>query len=43
MKHKIKKMRDPNWNHPLMRKGGMHEKTNKAKRRKEKVNLLASY
>jgi hypothetical protein len=26
-------------NHPMLRKGGVHDKTNKAKRRKEKQNL----
>jgi len=37
---KISKPRNPNWNHPLMRKGGIHEKTNKAKRRGAKVKYL---
>jgi len=39
---KIKKFRNPNWNHPLMRKGGVHEKTIKAKRRNEKVKFKSS-
>ena len=30
-------------NHPLLRKGGMHEKTKKAKRRKEKQELRKAW
>jgi hypothetical protein len=30
-------------NHPMLRKGGVHDKTNKAKRRKEKQNLRKAW
>jgi hypothetical protein len=33
------KARNPFHDHPLMRKGGVHEKTNKAKRENEKQKL----
>ncbi len=33
------KPRNPFHDHPLMRKGGVHEKTNKAKRKGEKQKL----
>lgn len=33
------KPRNPFHDHPLMRKGGLHEKTNKAKRKGEKQTL----
>lgn len=32
-------VRNPLHNHPLLQKGGMHKKTNKALRRKNKVNM----
>lgn len=35
----IIKPRNPFHDHPLMRKGGVHEKTNKAKRKGEKQKL----
>ena len=43
MKKKIKvtstKLRNPFHNHPLMNKGGVHEKSDKSKRRIEKQKL----
>ncbi|MES9993986.1 MAG: hypothetical protein ABW098_18705 [Candidatus Thiodiazotropha sp.] len=39
MKRRNNRQRNPLHNHPLLSKGGVHEKTNKAKRRKEKQNL----
>ncbi|MEJ2620044.1 MAG: hypothetical protein P8163_07215 [Candidatus Thiodiazotropha sp.] len=30
-------------NHPMLRKGGVHDKPNKAKRRKEKQNLRKAW
>jgi hypothetical protein len=36
MKHKVKKIRNLLHNHPLMSKGGVHEKAKKAKRKAEK-------
>lgn len=33
------KLRNPFHNHPLMKKGGVHEKSDKAKRRIEKQKL----
>jgi hypothetical protein len=39
-KNKQSKPRNPNWDHPLMKKGGIHQKTNKAKRKKEKETLM---
>ncbi len=38
-KQNIVIFRNPLHNHPLLRKGTVHEKSNKAKRRKEKMNL----
>ena len=35
----VKRPRNPFHNHPLMRKGGVHEKTYKAKRKDEKQKL----
>ncbi len=37
------KPRNPFYDHPLMKKGGVHEKTNKAKRKgeKQKISQLA--
>lgn len=32
-------MRNPLHNHPLLRKGGVHRKTNKSMRSKDKVNM----
>ena len=39
IKISIKKPRNPNHDNPLMRKGGVHEKSKKSKRRLEKQNL----
>ncbi|MCU7843233.1 MAG: hypothetical protein KZQ93_05270 [Candidatus Thiodiazotropha sp. (ex Monitilora ramsayi)] len=39
MKNRSNKPRNLLHNHPLLRKGGVHEKTQKAKRRKEKQAL----
>ncbi len=39
MKQLKKKPRNHLYNHPLLHKGGAHEKTHKAKRRKDKVKL----
>jgi hypothetical protein len=39
MKKQCNKQRNLLHNHPMLSKGGVHEKTNKAKRRKEKQNL----
>lgn len=37
--HKRRKMRNPLANDPLLRKGGVHEKTHKAKRSSDKQAL----
>lgn len=39
MKSPPPKRRNPLYDAPLLRKGGVHDKTNKAKRRKEKMGL----
>lgn len=41
MKEKMKhaKLRNPFHNHPLMKKGGVHERSDKSKRRIEKQKL----
>jgi len=36
MKKRKSNVRNPFYNHPLMRKGDVHEKSNKAKRKSEK-------
>lgn len=38
-RNKKSKARNPFHDHPLMRKGGVHEKSNKAKRKDEKQKL----
>ncbi|MBV2091389.1 MAG: hypothetical protein KUF72_10905 [Candidatus Thiodiazotropha sp. (ex Ctena orbiculata)] len=39
MKKTANRSRNLLHNHPMLRKGGVHDKSNKAKRRKEKQNL----
>ena len=39
MKQKNSRSRNLLHNHPLMRKGGIHQKSNKAKRRSDKVAM----
>lgn len=39
MTDKSKKLRNPFHNHPLMRKGGIHQKLDKAKRQHEKQKI----
>jgi hypothetical protein len=39
VKKQILKVRNPFYSHPLMRKSGAHEKSNKAKRKGEKQKL----
>lgn len=39
MTDKSKKLRNPFHNHPLMRKGGIHQKSDKAKRQHEKQKI----
>jgi hypothetical protein len=43
MKNRKNKARNLLHDHPLLRKGGRHEKTYKAKRRKEKQELRKSW
>lgn len=37
---KVKVFRNPLYNHPLLKKGCLHQKSNKAKRRETKVDDL---
>lgn len=37
------RLRNPLYDHPLMRKGGVHEKTNKTKRKGEKQKLRKAW
>lgn len=39
MTDKSKKLRNPFHNHPLMRKGGIHQKSDKVKRQHEKQKI----
>ncbi|MBT3013731.1 MAG: hypothetical protein KUF77_10250 [Candidatus Thiodiazotropha sp. (ex Lucina aurantia)] len=43
MKNKTRKPRNPLHNHPMLRKGGVHDTTNKAQRRKAKQNLRKAW
>ncbi|MBW9267889.1 MAG: hypothetical protein K1563_18150 [Candidatus Thiodiazotropha sp. (ex. Lucinisca nassula)] len=43
MKNKTRKPRNLLHNHPMLRKGGVHDKTNKAHRRKAKQNLRKAW
>ncbi|MEW8028170.1 MAG: hypothetical protein AB2792_22745 [Candidatus Thiodiazotropha sp.] len=43
MKNKTRKARNLLHNHPLLRKGSVHDKTNKAQRRKAKQNLRKAW
>ncbi|MCG8486980.1 MAG: hypothetical protein AB2551_16065 [Candidatus Thiodiazotropha sp.] len=43
MKKNTNRSRNLLHNHPLLRKGGVHDKSNKAKRRKEKQNLRKAW
>ena len=40
---KLSPPRNPLFNHPLMRKSHVHDKSNKAKRRNEKVKLARDW
>ncbi len=43
MKKNANRSRNLLHNHPMLRKGGVHDKSNKAKRRKEKQNLRKAW
>ncbi|MBT3049071.1 MAG: hypothetical protein AB2593_03335 [Candidatus Thiodiazotropha sp.] len=43
MKKRNNRQRNLLHNHPLLSKAGVHEKTNKAKRRKERQNLRKTW
>jgi hypothetical protein len=43
MAKKANRSRNLLHNHPMLRKGGVHDKTNKAKRRKEKQTLRKTW
>ncbi|MCG7992694.1 MAG: hypothetical protein JAY99_04475 [Candidatus Thiodiazotropha lotti] len=43
MKKKADRARNLLHNHPMLRKGGVHDKSNKAKRRKERQNLRKAW
>jgi hypothetical protein len=43
MKKRCNRPRNFLHNHPMLRKGGVHDKTNKAKRRKENQNLRKAW
>ncbi|MCU7944376.1 MAG: hypothetical protein KZQ87_17040 [Candidatus Thiodiazotropha sp. (ex Cardiolucina cf. quadrata)] len=43
MKYKTRKSRNLLHNHPMLRKGGVHDTTNKAQRRKAKQNLRKAW
>lgn len=43
MKHRANKLRNPLHGHPLLHKGGAHEKSQKAKRREEKQALRKAW
>ena len=43
MKRRSNKIRNPLHGHPLLRKGGVHKKSQKAKRRQEKQALRKAW
>ncbi|MEW8507132.1 MAG: hypothetical protein AB2598_10525 [Candidatus Thiodiazotropha sp.] len=43
MKKRSHRQRNPFYNHPLLSKGCVHEKSHKAKRRSEKQNLRKAW